>query len=186
MRADHGVVAELRLVRQLEEHEDVCDSIGEGVVHLVNKDRLRLAVVWNVENSPLEVAQWKARALLLCHEISKLLLVVNIIDLRASSPDRVNHVLVAHFLEHILSKELCDLRLQTWEDACTRNHCPSHLLIVKLFAPMKRDNIKAVAMVIQEEDLIVSAHHLQVHELFEHIAHNVSEDKVGNETIDPT
>ena len=48
------------------------------MVHLVDEKRLIRSVVWNVENSPLKVVELHSHALLLGHEVSKLLLIVNI------------------------------------------------------------------------------------------------------------
>lgn len=52
---DGWVVVLARLIRQLNEHQHVCDAVCEGVVHLVHEDRLLLVVVRDEEAAPLQV-----------------------------------------------------------------------------------------------------------------------------------
>ena len=138
-------------------------------MHLVDEHGLRGRVVRNQVDNILEAAKREALTLLFRHEFSKLFLVMNVANDRDYFVDRVHQVFVRHLLKHVLAENLGHDRLQTREFAGALEHRLSEFLYVLDFLPsVKRDNIEAVAVVVEEKDLVSASHHLIVHRLLEH------------------
>lgn len=124
------------------------------MVHLVDKYRFRLGVVFDKKSSPLHVAEFVSNRLLFFHESSKLSFVVDtgfsaqqLIALLIQFLDR-------HFLEPVSTKGLYDLRSVTTELGNFSENLFPEILGVEALHANKRDDIGVVCLVIVEPECI--------------------------------